>query len=145
MVGICNGFQVLTEAQLLPGALQKNAGLKFLCETVELRVETTTTVLTERVRGRAATARPDQPLRGQLRVRRARRSTQLRADDRVVVRYTDNPNGSLDDIAGICNDGRNVVGSCRTRSARPTRCSVRPTASCCCVRCSRPPGARVSA
>src|SRR5471030_2294671 len=45
VVGICNGFQVLTEAQLLPGALQKNAGLKFLCETVELRVETTSTVL----------------------------------------------------------------------------------------------------
>src|SRR5690242_1910014 len=48
VVGICNGFQVLTEARLLPGALQKNAGLKFLCETVELRVETTTTVLTNR-------------------------------------------------------------------------------------------------
>src|SRR5439155_135843 len=46
VVGVCNGFQVLTEARLLPGALQKNAGLKFLCETVELRVETTTTVLT---------------------------------------------------------------------------------------------------
>src|SRR5450631_2460894 len=46
VVGICNGFQVLTEAELLPGALQKNAGLKFLCETVEIRVETTATVLT---------------------------------------------------------------------------------------------------
>ena len=46
VVGICNGFQVLCEAHLLPGALQKNAGLKFLCETVELRVETTTTALT---------------------------------------------------------------------------------------------------
>ena len=46
VVGICNGFQVLTEAELLPGALQKNAGLKFLCETVELRVETTDSVLT---------------------------------------------------------------------------------------------------
>src|SRR6476659_9238759 len=48
VVGICNGFQVLTEAGLLPGALQKNAGLKFLCETVELRVETNTTALTNK-------------------------------------------------------------------------------------------------
>ena len=110
MVGICNGFQVLCEAHLLPGALQKNAGLKFLCETVELRVETTTTVLTNQAHVGRRAARPDQPLRGQLRVRRAARWPQLRADDRVVVRYVDNPNGSLDDIAGICNEGRNVVG-----------------------------------
>ena len=68
VVGICNGFQVLTEAQLLPGALQKNAGLKFLCETVELRVETTTTVLTNACEVGDDVARPDQPLRGQLRV-----------------------------------------------------------------------------
>ena len=52
VVGICNGFQVLCEAGLLPGALQKNAGLKFLCQTVEVRVESTTSVLTERRRGR---------------------------------------------------------------------------------------------
>ena len=109
VVGICNGFQVLTEAGLLPGALQKNAGLKFLCETVECRVETNRSVLTSGAdRGRRAAA-PDQPLRGQLHVRR-RDAERLRDEDRVVLRYVDNPNGSLDDIAGICNEAGNVVG-----------------------------------
>jgi len=109
VVGICNGFQVLTEARLLPGALQKNAGLKFLCQTVELRVETTSTPLTSQ-------AAPGQVLRVPINhfegnyVCDARTLDELRADDRVVVRYVENPNGSLDDIAGICNEGRNVVG-----------------------------------
>lgn len=109
VVGICNGFQVLTEAGMLPGALQKNAGLKFVCRTVELRVETTTTVLTSE-------AQPGQILRVPINhfegnyVCDAPTLERLRAEDRVVVRYVDNPNGSLDDIAGVCNEGRNVVG-----------------------------------
>ena len=110
VVGICNGFQVLTEAGLLPGALQKNAGLTFLCDTVELEVVSTRSVLTSRADAGARAAHPDQPLRGQLRVRRRRRCARLRADDRIVVRYVDNPNGSLDDIAGISNEAGNVVG-----------------------------------
>jgi phosphoribosylformylglycinamidine synthase len=109
VVGICNGFQVLTEAGLLPGALQKNAGLKFVCRTVELEVTSRRSVLT-------AEAEVGQRLRvpvnhfegnytcdeGTLR--------QLRDEDRVILRYVDNPNGSVDDIAGIANEPGNVVG-----------------------------------
>jgi phosphoribosylformylglycinamidine synthase len=109
VVGICNGFQVLTEAQLLPGALQKNAGLKFLCETVEIRVETTTSVLTNQAERGAVLRIPINHFEGNY-VCDAMTLERLRADDRVVVRYVDNPNGSLDDIAGICSEGRNVVG-----------------------------------
>jgi phosphoribosylformylglycinamidine synthase I len=109
VVGICNGFQVLCEAHLLPGALQKNAGLKFLCETVELRVETTTTALTNEARVGDVLRVPINHFEGNY-VCDDGTLAQLRADDRIVVRYLRNPNGSLDDIAGICNDGRNVVG-----------------------------------
>jgi phosphoribosylformylglycinamidine synthase len=109
VVGICNGFQVLTEARLLPGALQKNAGLKFLCETVELRVETTTTVLTNACELGQRLRIPINHFEGNY-VCDDATLAQLRADDRIVVRYVDNPNGSVDDIAGICDEGRNVVG-----------------------------------
>ena len=109
VVGICNGFQVLTEAELLPGALQKNAGLKFLCETVEIRVETTSTVLTNGSEVGQRLRVPINHFEGNY-VCDAATLECLRAEDRVVVRYTENPNGSLDDIAGICNEGRNVVG-----------------------------------
>ena len=109
VIGICNGFQVLTEAQLLPGALQKNAGLKFLCETVELRVETTSTVLTNACEAGQHLRVPINHFEGNY-VCDPGTLEQLRAEDRVVVRYTENPNGSLDDIAGICNEARNVVG-----------------------------------
>jgi phosphoribosylformylglycinamidine synthase I len=109
VVGICNGFQVLTEAQLLPGALQRNAGLKFLCETVELRVETTSTVLTNQCELAQRLRVPINHFEGNYVCDPATLS-ELRAEDRIVVRYVDNPNGSLDDIAGICNEHRNVVG-----------------------------------
>ena len=109
VVGICNGFQVLTEAQLLPGALQKNAGLKFLCETVEIRVETSTTVLTNQAERGAVLRIPINHFEGNY-VCDAMTLERLRADDRVVVRYVSNPNGSLDEIAGVCSEARNVVG-----------------------------------
>jgi phosphoribosylformylglycinamidine synthase subunit PurQ / glutaminase len=109
VLGICNGFQVLTEAQLLPGALQKNAGLKFLCETVELRVETTSTVLTNGCDLGQRLLVPINHFEGNYVCDQATLD-ELRADDRIVVRYVENPNGSLDDIAGICNAARNVVG-----------------------------------
>ena len=109
VVGICNGFQVLCEAHLLPGALQKNAGLKFLCETVELRVETTSTVLTNRAEAGDRLRIPINHFEGNFACDE-RTLARLRADDRVVLRYMNNPNGSLDDIAGICNEARNVVG-----------------------------------
>jgi phosphoribosylformylglycinamidine synthase len=109
VVGICNGFQVLTEAQLLPGALQKNAGLKFLCETVELRVETTWTVLTSESHVGELLRVPINHFEGNY-VCDPATLVKLRAEDRIVVRYVENPNGSVDDIAGICNADGNVVG-----------------------------------
>jgi phosphoribosylformylglycinamidine synthase len=109
VVGICNGFQVLCESHLLPGALQKNAGLKFVCDTVELRVETTSTVLTNQAAAGDVLHIPINHFEGNY-VCDDATLAQLRADDRVVLRYVRNPNGSLDDIAGICNEGRNVVG-----------------------------------
>jgi phosphoribosylformylglycinamidine synthase subunit PurQ / glutaminase len=109
VLGICNGFQILVESGLLPGALLRNQGLKFVCRHVTLKVETTNTPFTS-----AAT-------RGQLlRVPVAhgegryyadeRTLKALESEDRVVLRYVDNPNGSVNDIAGICNERRNVMG-----------------------------------
>jgi phosphoribosylformylglycinamidine synthase subunit PurQ / glutaminase len=109
VVGICNGFQVLTEAGLLPGALQKNRGLLFLCATVPVRVETTETVLTSDAEVGAVLRLPVNHFEGNYTCDQ-RTLDQLRAEERVVLRYVDNPNGSVDDIAGICSAGRNVVG-----------------------------------
>jgi phosphoribosylformylglycinamidine synthase len=109
VVGICNGFQILTEARLLPGALQKNAGLKFLCRPVELRVETVDSVLTNEATAGQLLRIPINHFEGNY-VCDDRTLAELRDGDRVVVRYTRNPNGSVDGIAGICNAARNVVG-----------------------------------
>jgi phosphoribosylformylglycinamidine synthase I len=109
VLGICNGFQILCESGLLPGSLLRNRELKFVCRDVTLRVETTETPFTVAAR------------RGQLlRVPVAhgegcyfadeRTLDMLEKEDRVVLRYMDNPNGSLRDIAGICNERRNVMG-----------------------------------
>ena len=109
VVGICNGFQVLTEAGLLPGALQKNRGLKFLCTTVELRVESTNSVLTSETSRGDVLRIPINHFEGNYTCS-PETLAQLRDEERVVLRYVDNPNGSVDDIAGVCSDGRNVVG-----------------------------------
>ncbi|HUQ40394.1 MAG TPA: phosphoribosylformylglycinamidine synthase subunit PurQ [Acidimicrobiales bacterium] len=109
VVGICNGFQVLTEAGLLPGALQKNAGLKFLCATVALRVASTDSVLTSAAQGGQILHVPINHFEGNYTCDE-RTLSELRDQERVVLRYVENPNGSADDIAGICNEGRNVVG-----------------------------------
>lgn len=109
VVGICNGFQVLTEAGLLPGALQKNAGLKFLCTTTTLRVETTESVLTSALDVGDELRIPINHFEGNYTCD-DETLAMLRSEDRVVVRYVDNPNGSVDDIAGVCNETRNVVG-----------------------------------
>jgi len=109
VVGICNGFQVLTEAGLLPGALQKNRGLKFLCTTAALRVESAASVLTSGIEVGQVLRVPINHFEGNYTCD-AETLAQLRGDDRVVLRYVDNPNGSVDDIAGICSEGRNVVG-----------------------------------
>jgi phosphoribosylformylglycinamidine synthase I len=109
VIGICNGFQVLTESGLLPGALQKNAGLKFLCSTVDVTVETVDSVLTNGSEIGQTLALPINHFEGNYTCSPEILAT-LEREDRVVLRYCDNPNGSLGDIAGICNEGRNVVG-----------------------------------
>ena len=109
VVGICNGFQVLTEAGLLPGALQKNRGLKFLCTSVDLRVETSASVLTADAEVGAILRIPINHFEGNYTCS-APTLAELQNDDRVILRYVDNPNGAVDDIAGICNERRNVVG-----------------------------------
>jgi phosphoribosylformylglycinamidine synthase len=109
VVGICNGFQVLCEAGLLPGALQKNAGLKFLCETVELRVDSTASVLTAAAGLGDVLRIPINHFEGSY-VCSPDTLAELRDDQRVVLRYVSNPNGSLDDIAGIRSAAGNVVG-----------------------------------
>jgi len=109
VIGICNGFQVLTEAGMLPGALQKNAGLTFVCDTVELEVVSTRSVLTNLARPGAVLRIPINHFEGNY-VCDADTLRQLHDEDRIVVRYLRNPNGSLDDIAGISNEAGNVVG-----------------------------------
>lgn len=109
VLGICNGFQVLTEAGLLPGALQKNAGLKFVCNTVELRVESTNSVLTSSVAPGEILSIPINHFEGNYTCS-SETLAQLRDEDRIVLRYVENPNGSMDSIAGITNEGGNVVG-----------------------------------
>jgi phosphoribosylformylglycinamidine synthase subunit PurQ / glutaminase len=109
VVGICNGFQVLTEAGLLPGALRKNDGLRFLCTTVELRVETTRSALTSAAEMGAVLRVPINHFEGAFTCDE-RTLDQLRSDEQIVLRYVENPNGSIDDIAGVCNAGGNVVG-----------------------------------
>jgi phosphoribosylformylglycinamidine synthase subunit PurQ / glutaminase len=109
VVGICNGFQVLTEAGFLPGALQKNRGLKFLCTTAELVVVSTDSVLTNTAKIGQRLRVPINHFEGNYTCDEAT-LVELQESDRIVLRYAENPNGSMDAIAGICNEGRNVVG-----------------------------------
>ncbi|MDA8300870.1 MAG: phosphoribosylformylglycinamidine synthase subunit PurQ [Actinomycetota bacterium] len=109
VVGICNGFQVLTEAHLLPGALQKNRGLTFLCQMVELEVASDRSALTAGlVPGRRLRV-PVNHFEGNY-TASAEVLAALESEGRVVLRYVTNPNGSAHDIAGVCNEAGNVVG-----------------------------------
>jgi phosphoribosylformylglycinamidine synthase subunit PurQ / glutaminase len=109
VLGICNGFQVLTEGGFLPGALQKNRGLKFLCTTVELEVVSTRSALTSEAEIGQRLRVPINHFEGSYTCD-GETLHRLQEEDRIVLRYTDNPNGSVDDIAGICNEAGNVVG-----------------------------------
>ena len=109
VVGICNGFQVLTEAGLLPGALQKNRGARFLCAPAALVVASTQSALTCDTEVGEVLALPINHFEGNYTCS-AETLAEVRAEDRVVLRYVHNPNGSMDDIAGVCSAGRNVVG-----------------------------------
>ncbi len=110
VLGICNGFQVLCEAGLLPGALTRNAGLHFLCRDQWLRVEATTTAWTSRFEPGAEILVPLKSGEGRY-VASADTLAELEGDGRVVFRYVgDNPNGSLNDIAGIASADGRIVG-----------------------------------
>ena len=109
VLGVCNGFQILVESGLLPGALIRNRSLKFVSRMVTLRVETTNTPFTSSARKGQLLRLPVAHGEGCY-LADERTLDALEAEDRVVVRYLDNPNGSLRDIAGICNEGRNVMG-----------------------------------
>ena len=109
VIGICNGFQILCEARLLPGALRKNKGLKFICRWVDVRVDNADTPFTSCCVPGQVLRIPINHFEGNY-VCDPATLERLQAQDQVVFRYVDNPNGSLDDIAGICSEGRNVVG-----------------------------------
>ncbi|MFP4274481.1 MAG: phosphoribosylformylglycinamidine synthase subunit PurQ [Paracoccaceae bacterium] len=109
VLGICNGFQVLTETGLLPGALMRNAGLKFICRTVGLRVETAESAFTARYAPGQDLAIPIAHHDGNYTATEAELD-RLEAEDRVAFRYLDNPNGSARDIAGILSENRRVLG-----------------------------------
>ena len=110
VLGICNGFQVLCEAGLLPGALTRNVGLHFVCRDQRLRVETSATAWTSSYQAGEEIVIPVKHGEGRY-VAPADALDELRADERVVLRYAGgNPNGSSADIAGVCNAERNVVG-----------------------------------
>ena len=118
VLGLCNGFQILCEAGLLPGALMGNAGLKYICKPVYIRVESTNTPYTQRLSRGEVLRIPIGHMEGNY-FCDERTLAELRDQDRIVFRYSTpagditrkaNPNGSLENIAGICNEGRNVLG-----------------------------------
>ncbi len=109
VLGICNGFQVLTEAGLLPGALLRNANLKFVCRTVLVEVTTADSPFTHDAAKGQILRLPVAHGEGCY-IADDRTLNQLEAEDRVVLRYRDNPNGSVRNIAGILNKERNVMG-----------------------------------
>ena len=109
VIGICNGFQVLTEAGLLPGALQKNAGLKFINDWQILTVASTNSSLTSAAEVGQELNIPINHFEGNYTCS-PETLAQLQANDQIVLTYTPNPNGSVGDIAGVCNEARNVVG-----------------------------------
>jgi phosphoribosylformylglycinamidine synthase subunit PurQ / glutaminase len=118
VLGICNGFQILCEAGLLPGVLTRNAGLRFICRQVHIRVETTDTPFTVEAKSGRVLKMPIAHAEGNYFCDEAT-LVELERDHQIVFRYTTpegredaaaNPNGSLANIAGICNRERNVMG-----------------------------------
>jgi phosphoribosylformylglycinamidine synthase I len=118
VLGICNGFQILCESGLLPGALMRNVGLKYVCKPVQVRVENNSTPFTQYCHQGEVLTIPIGHMEGNYFCDEATLA-ELQRDQRIVFRYADesgaitpaaNPNGSLDNIAGICNAGRNVLG-----------------------------------
>ncbi len=109
VIGICNGFQILVEGGLLPGALVRNRGLKFICRPVDLVTATTDSPFTCQAKKGQILTVPIAHGEGCY-YADERTLDELEAEDRVLFRYADNPNGSLRDSAGILSRGRNVMG-----------------------------------
>jgi phosphoribosylformylglycinamidine synthase len=111
VLGVCNGFQIITEAGLLPGALVRNANLHFVCREVRLRVENTKTFFTNKLAKGAIVSCPVAHGEGNY-ICDAETLATLEGEGRVVFRYAEgsNPNGALNDIAGIVNASGNVIG-----------------------------------
>jgi phosphoribosylformylglycinamidine synthase I len=109
VLGICNGFQILVESGLLPGGLLRNRHLKFVSRDVTLEVQTTNSPFTSAARKGQRLRMPVAHGEGCY-FADARTLDQLEAEDRVALRYVDNPNGSLRNIAGILSEQRNVMG-----------------------------------
>jgi phosphoribosylformylglycinamidine synthase len=111
VLGVCNGFQIITEAGLLPGALVRNAQLRFVCREVKLRVENNNTFFTNKMAKGAVVSCPVAHGEGNY-ICDAETLKQLEGEGRVVFRYVEgsNPNGALNDIAGIVNKAGNVIG-----------------------------------
>lgn len=108
-VGVCNGFQILTETGILPGALLRNAGLKYICKTVGLKIETSDCAFTQGYNAGDVIGIPIAHHDGNYFADDATLST-LRDQDRIAFTYTENPNGSVGDIAGILSENRRVLG-----------------------------------
>ena len=109
VVGICNGFQILCEAGMLPGALRKNAGLKFLCRWTDLRVDNNATPFTSRAEVGQVLRVPINHFEGNWYCDDDELA-ELQDSGGILLRYVDNPNGALDDVAGITNKDRTVFG-----------------------------------
>jgi phosphoribosylformylglycinamidine synthase subunit PurQ / glutaminase len=118
VIGICNGFQILCEAGLLPGAMLRNTSLNFICKFVNLRVENIATPWTNRGQAKQVISMPIAHGEGNYIADQATHQ-RLQEEGRIVLRYCDergeinegaNPNGSMDNIAGVCNEGLNVFG-----------------------------------
>ncbi|WP_299075132.1 phosphoribosylformylglycinamidine synthase subunit PurQ [uncultured Ruegeria sp.] len=108
-VGVCNGFQILTETGILPGALLRNAGLKYICKTVGLKVETSNSAFTEGYNACDVIGIPIAHHDGNYFADDTTLSA-LKDQDRIAFTYTENPNGSAGDIAGILSENRRVLG-----------------------------------
>ncbi|RLD99377.1 MAG: phosphoribosylformylglycinamidine synthase I [Aquificota bacterium] len=126
VIGICNGFQILLEAGLLPGAMMRNRNLRFICEYVHIRVERTDTPFTCLLKEGEVLKIPIAHMEGNYFADEATLAG-LKANNQVVFRYCSpegdvfeeyNPNGSLENIAGICNEAGNVLGM----MPHPERC-----------------------
>lgn len=109
VIGICNGFQVLCETGLLPGALMRNENLKFVCKTVTLKVENNKSIFTSKYNIKEEISIPVAHGEGNYYCNEEK-LTELIGNNQILFTYTNNPNGSINNIAGIQNEGRNVLG-----------------------------------